>query len=73
MLIKDLPKDIRIIAKIRTKQSGNQYEDDLELQDAFIWLHTKEGQKAWSDVNNGDFEKFRERRKQLKQQKQCKQ
>lgn len=69
MLIKDLPKDIRIIAKIRTKKNKLEYEDDLHLESAFTWIDTKEGHEAWSAAACGDFETFRETRKQLKQEK----
>lgn len=52
MKIKDLPKDIKKIAKKRATCDGNH------LALSFTWNHTEEGWDFWNEINNGNFDVF---------------
>lgn len=55
--IKDLPKDIKKLAKKRKKQQ-NGMSDCLFETDCFDWHATKEGWFFWQQINNGNFDVF---------------
>jgi len=67
MKIKELPVDIRQIALDRVNEIADSYRVNLTtpiqevfLSEAFDWDETPERCGIWTDVNNRDFNSFRE-------------
>jgi hypothetical protein len=55
--IKELPKDIKKLAKKRRKEQGGKSERLISVE-CFLWELTEEGWDFWNQINNGDFDVF---------------
>ena len=67
MKIKELPEDIKDVALQRVNDCGDNYRSnktlpilEVDILYAFDWDETPERCGIWTDVNNGNFNSFRE-------------
>jgi len=67
MKIGELPEDVRTVALDRVIEADDSYRDNLrfpiqevDLNDAFDWSFTPEGDNIWYHVDHGNFLSFRE-------------
>jgi len=68
-LISQLPEDVRAVALQRQqKELGNWDKKTDVLYDAFYWESTPEKNEIWCDVEDGNYESFRQFHTNLKQQ-----
>ena len=65
MKIKDLPQEIKELALLRQKQFEGETNENVDLDDAFIWMDTKEGLDFWGEIDEGNFKPFYDQQKSI--------
>lgn len=61
MYIKNLPQEIQDRVRVICPTAS----DDDKLQWVFSWMGTKEGDKFWRAIHNGNFDVFYDRKKKI--------